>query len=77
MRLFFEPKSVVLVGATDRKGVVGWTVLDNLLLAKDRRKIYPVDPGSASYAIFYYRLVQPSTKGDTIHRFAPFVICCT
>ncbi|HUX48380.1 MAG TPA: bifunctional acetate--CoA ligase family protein/GNAT family N-acetyltransferase [Dehalococcoidia bacterium] len=44
MRLFFEPKSVALVGATDRKDAVGRIVLDNLLLAKDRRKIYPVNP---------------------------------
>jgi len=44
MRLFFEPKSVALVGATDRKGAVGRIVLDNLLLAKDKRKVYPVNP---------------------------------
>ena len=44
MRLFFEPKSVALVGATDRKDAVGRLVLDNLLLAKDSRKIYPVNP---------------------------------
>lgn len=44
MRLFFEPKSVALVGATDRKDAVGRIVLDNLLLAKDRRKVYPVNP---------------------------------
>ena len=44
IRLFFEPKSVALIGATDGKGVVGRIVLDNLLLAKDRRKIYPVNP---------------------------------
>ncbi len=44
MRLFFEPKSVALVGATDRKGMVGRVVLDNLLLAKDKRTVYPINP---------------------------------
>ena len=44
MRLFFEPSSVALVGATEREGAVGRIVLDNLLLAKDKRKIYPVNP---------------------------------
>jgi len=44
MRLFFEPSSVALVGAMEREGAVGRIVLDNLLLAKDKRKIYPVNP---------------------------------
>ena len=44
MRLFFEPSSVALVGATEREDAVGRIVLDNLLLAKDKRKIYPVNP---------------------------------
>ncbi|MCD6361179.1 MAG: bifunctional acetate--CoA ligase family protein/GNAT family N-acetyltransferase [Armatimonadetes bacterium] len=44
MKLFFEPKSVALVGATDRKGTVGQVVMDNLLLAKERRKVYPINP---------------------------------
>ena len=44
IKSFFDPGSVALVGATDRKGAVGRVVLDNLLLAKDKRKIYPVNP---------------------------------
>jgi len=44
VRLFFEPKSVALVGATDRKDTVGRIVLGNLLLAQDGRKVYPVNP---------------------------------
>ena len=44
IRLFFDPSSVALVGATDKKGSVGRIVLDNLLLAKDKRKVYPVNP---------------------------------
>ncbi|MCX6003273.1 MAG: CoA-binding protein [Chloroflexi bacterium] len=44
IKLFFEPKSVVLVGATDRAGSVGQTTLENLLLSKDKRKVYPINP---------------------------------
>jgi len=44
IKAFFEPRSIALVGATDREGTVGRTVLDNLLIAKDRRKIFPVNP---------------------------------
>ncbi len=44
IRAFFEPASVALVGASERQGAVGRTVLDNLLLAGDRRRVYPVNP---------------------------------
>ncbi len=44
VKLFFNPGSVALVGATDREGTVGKIILENLLLAKDKRKIYPVNP---------------------------------
>lgn len=40
----FDPKSVALIGATDREGSVGATILENLLLGKDSRAIYPVNP---------------------------------
>ena len=42
--LFFNPGSVALVGAREKEGTVGRSVLENLLLAKDKRKIYPVNP---------------------------------
>ncbi len=45
MKLFFNPGSVALIGATEREGTVGRIILENLLLAKDERKIYPVNPG--------------------------------
>jgi len=35
---------VAVVGATDRQGSVGRTVLENLLLGRDKRNIYPVNP---------------------------------
>jgi len=44
IKLFFNPSSIALVGATDREGAVGKIILENLLLAKDKRKIYPVNP---------------------------------
>jgi len=44
LKPFFEPGSVAVVGATDRQGTVGRTILENLLPGKDRRGIYPVNP---------------------------------
>ena len=45
MKAFFNPDSVALIGATDRPWAVGRVTLENLLSAKDRRQIYPVNPG--------------------------------
>ena len=44
IKLFFEPNSIALVGATENKRAVGRTVLDNLLLSRNERNIYPVNP---------------------------------
>jgi len=44
MELFFNPRSVALIGATDREPSAGRVILENLLLDKDRRKIYPINP---------------------------------
>ncbi len=44
INLFFDPKSVVLFGATDRPGSVGQTTLKNLLSSQDKRKVYIVHP---------------------------------
>jgi acetyltransferase len=41
---FFAPRSVVVIGATDRPGSVGRTVLANLLRGSSDRKVYPVNP---------------------------------
>ena len=43
LRPFFAPASVAVIGATDRDGSVGKTVLDNLL-ATFQGRIYPVNP---------------------------------
>jgi acetyltransferase len=40
----FTPSSVAVIGATDRPGTVGRTVLDNLQNGRFKGKIYPVNP---------------------------------
>jgi acetyltransferase len=42
---FFTPKNVALIGATDRAGSVGHTILVNLLNGKYQGKVFPVNPG--------------------------------
>jgi acetyltransferase len=41
----FDPKTVALIGATDKNGTVGEATLRNLLLGKEKRSIFPVNPG--------------------------------
>ena len=43
MRTLFNPKTIALVGATDRETSVVRTILDNLLQSGDR-KVFPVNP---------------------------------
>src|SRR5271165_4729615 len=40
----FNPESVALIGATDRPGTVGRTVLQNLLHPDFHGRVYPVNP---------------------------------
>ena len=40
----FSPKSVALIGATDREGSVGRTVLERLRITSFRGRIFPVNP---------------------------------
>src|SRR5579864_5256220 len=44
---FFEPKTVAVIGATDREGSVGRTVLVNLRSGAFAGKVYAVNPGRA------------------------------
>ena len=44
---FFLPKSVAVVGATERAGTVGQTVLRNLIESPFRDRTYPVNPNHA------------------------------
>ena len=39
-----NPKAVAMIGATEREGAVGYALMKNLLLGKDRIAIYPVNP---------------------------------
>ncbi|WP_392654724.1 GNAT family N-acetyltransferase [Dehalococcoides sp. THU4] len=48
IKLFFNPKSVALVGATDKEGSTGKIILQNLIKGKDRRAVYPVNPNRES-----------------------------
>ena len=43
----FNPRSIALIGASDREGSVGRVALTNLIQAKDR-KIFPVNPNKKS-----------------------------
>ncbi len=45
---FFKPKSVAVIGATDREGTVGRTVLSNLLKNSFTGSVYAVNPNHSS-----------------------------
>jgi acetyltransferase len=47
VRKLLNPKTIALIGATDREGAPGRTALENLLLSKDRA-IFPVNPSRKS-----------------------------
>ena len=41
---FFNPKSICVIGASDKTGKVGNTVMENLIQSGYSGKIYPVNP---------------------------------
>ena len=43
IQVMFNPKTIALIGATEKEGAVGRTILENLLRSKER-KIFPVNP---------------------------------
>ena len=43
-----NPRTVAVIGATDKEASVGQSVMKNLLVGKDRRKIIPVNPSRES-----------------------------
>jgi acetyltransferase len=45
LRNMFSAKAVALVGATEKEGAVGRTIMENLLRSK-KEKVYPVNPNS-------------------------------
>ena len=44
----FEPESVAIVGATEKKGKVGAGVVSNMLAAKYRGQLFAVNPKYSS-----------------------------
>ena len=49
LKRMLNPKTVALIGATDKEGSIGATVLNNLLQSKER-KIFPVNPNRKTVA---------------------------
>ena len=43
IKMMFDPATIALIGATDKRGAIGRTILENLLRSKER-KIFPVNP---------------------------------
>ena len=41
----FNPKGVAVIGASEKPGSVGHTIMKNLVAGKDRFTIFPVNPG--------------------------------
>jgi acetyltransferase len=46
----FEPASVAIIGASERPGAIGSVLIDNMLAAHYRGKLYPVNPKHRSVA---------------------------
>ena len=42
----FRPESIAVVGASRRKGSLGWQILHNLILFEFQGKLFPVNPGA-------------------------------
>ncbi|MCD6163856.1 MAG: CoA-binding protein [Candidatus Odinarchaeota archaeon] len=42
--MFFEPKSVAVIGTSATPGKLGYNVLSNLIEGKFRGKVYPINP---------------------------------
>ncbi|MBN1548876.1 MAG: acetate--CoA ligase family protein, partial [Syntrophaceae bacterium] len=43
IKVLFDPKTIALIGATEKEGAIGRAILENLLRSKERR-IFPVNP---------------------------------
>ncbi|MCD4738615.1 MAG: CoA-binding protein, partial [Anaerolineae bacterium] len=52
----FSPKSIAVIGASNTKGKIGYTVVDNLIQSNYPGPVYPITPkedeiqGSKSYS---------------------------
>jgi acetyl coenzyme A synthetase (ADP forming)-like protein len=43
---FFNPKSIAVIGASEKQGKVGYNVLKNIIDSKFKGKIYPINPNA-------------------------------
>ncbi len=48
LKTFFKPRSVALIGATEKAGSVGRTILSNLIASPFGGTVYPVNPNRPS-----------------------------
>ena len=67
----FAPLSVAVIGATDREGTVGSTLLQNLLRGGLPGEIYPINPKRESIlSLHSYKSIgavpDPLTSGSTV-----------
>ncbi len=46
IRVFFEPQSIAIVGASRREGTIGRAIVSNLVAAGFRGPIYPINPNA-------------------------------
>ncbi|MHA1819646.1 MAG: acetate--CoA ligase alpha subunit [Promethearchaeota archaeon] len=48
LNFFFKPKSVAVIGASDTKGKVGYSVMKNIIASNYKGEIYPINPKKRS-----------------------------
>jgi acetyltransferase len=59
----FKPRSVAAIGASEHRGSVGSTVLENLLIHSFQGKVYPVNPNhSKVLGVQAYRLIAEAPR---------------
>ncbi|MBI4010149.1 MAG: CoA-binding protein [Candidatus Aenigmarchaeota archaeon] len=59
LELFFNPKSVAIVGASHTPGKIGYAILDDLLKGNFKGNVYPVNPDTTP---ILNKAVYPSVK---------------
>jgi len=47
----FSPKSIALVGASDKEGSVGYTLIKNLTELGNKAKVYPVNIRKKKFSV--------------------------
>ena len=64
----FNPKTVALIGATDRSGSVGFGLAKNLLLGKSKRQIFWINPNRKKFfgQRVYSSILDIQTKIDLV-----------